>query len=58
MPAFTGDEMETRIDPDLSEGDSLHILVTHDETIFESNDGKKEGWHPINEQPLMKKSCG
>jgi len=34
MPAFTGDEMETRIDPDLSEGDSLHILVTHDETIF------------------------
>jgi len=26
--------------------------------FFESNDGKKEGWHPINEQPLMKKSCG
>jgi hypothetical protein len=58
MPAFTGDEMDTRIDPDLSEGDSLHIWVAHDETVFESNDGKKEGWHPVNEQPLMKKSRG
>ncbi|CAJ0886984.1 1965_t:CDS:2 [Entrophospora sp. SA101] len=46
------------IDPDLSEGDSLHIWVAHDETVFESNDGKKEGWHPVNEQPLMKKSHG
>jgi len=58
MPTFTGDEMDIRVDPDLSEGGSLHIWVAHDETIFESNDGKKEGWHPVNEQPLMKKSRG
>ena len=50
--------LEIRIDPELSEFEHLHILVTHDESTFDSNDGRREGWHPRNEQPLKKKSRG
>ena len=58
MPVFTGDQLEIRIDPELSEFEHLHIIVTHDESTFDSNDGRREGWHPRNEQPLKKKSRG
>ena len=58
MPVFTGDQLEIRIDPELSEFEHLHIIVTHDESTFDSNDGRREGWHPRNEQPLKKKSHG
>jgi len=38
MPVFTGDQLEIRIDPELSECEGLHILVTHDdvEEVFMS----------------------
>ena len=55
MPKFIGEECETQIDPKLKDGDCLHILVTHDETTFQSNDGLRSGWRPKNEQPLHKK---
>jgi len=58
MPKFIGDELEIRIDPELESGQKLHILVTHDETTFQSNDGQKSGWRPKNEQPLRKKGQG
>jgi hypothetical protein len=58
MPVFTGDQLEIRTDPELNEFEHLHILVTHDESTFDSNDGRREGWHPRNEQPLRKKSRG
>ncbi|CAB4479713.1 unnamed protein product [Rhizophagus irregularis] len=55
MPKFIGEECETQINPELMDGERLHILVTHDETTFQSNDGQKSGWRPKNEQPLRKK---
>ena len=58
MPKFIGDELEIRIDPELESGQKQHILVTHDETTFQSNDGQKSGWRPKNEQPLRKKGQG
>ncbi|RIA86667.1 hypothetical protein C1645_828952 [Glomus cerebriforme] len=36
-------------------GERLHILVTHNEITFQSNDGLKSGWRPKNEQSLRKK---
>jgi hypothetical protein len=58
MPKFVGDELEIRIDPELEDGQQIHILVTHDETTFQSNDGQKSGWRSKNEQPLHKKGQG
>src|ERR1044071_9221248 len=58
MPKFIGEECETQIDPELKDRDRLHILVTHDETTFQSNDGFRSGWRPKNEQPLRKKGQG
>ena len=58
MPKFVGEECETQINPELMNGERLHILVTHDETTFQSNDGQKSGWRPKNEQPLRKKGQG
>ncbi|PKY59599.1 hypothetical protein RhiirA4_430523 [Rhizophagus irregularis] len=58
MPTFEGNNLERRIDPTLDENEKLHILVTHDETTFQSNDGLKSGWMPNGEQPLRKKGQG
>src|SRR6266496_4602878 len=58
MPKFTGDELEIRIDPELEGEQQVHVLVTHDETTFQSNDGLRSGWRPKNEQPLRKKGQG
>jgi hypothetical protein len=40
MAIYEGDLME-RKPPVLSEGEKEHILVTHDESIFYSNDGSR-----------------
>ena len=58
MPLFEGEDMDIRIDPDLSCGESLHVLVTHDESLFHANDGRRSGWGPEQEQPMRKKGQG
>jgi hypothetical protein len=58
MPVFEGEDMDIRIDPDLSCEESLHVLVTHDESLFHANDGRRSGWGPKEEQPLRKKGQG
>lgn len=58
MPVFEGEDMDICIDPDLSSGESLHVLVTHDESLFHANDGRRSGWGPEQEQPLRKKGQG
>ena len=58
MPEFIGDDLEITLDPKLEDGQCIHVFVTHDETTFQSNDGKKSGWKPKNEQPLWKKGQG
>jgi hypothetical protein len=58
MPFFEGEDMEVCIHSELSSGESLHIFVTHDESLFHANDGRKSGWCPESEQPLHKKGQG
>ena len=55
MPKFIGNELEIKVDPELEDGQHIHILVTYDETTFQSNNGQKSDWKPKNEQPLRKK---
>lgn len=49
MPICEGNEMELQINPELQSDKKLHILVTHDETVFYSKDGKNSGWALKNE---------
>jgi hypothetical protein len=58
MPKPSDDDVMTLIEPVLNEGEKRHILVTHDESIFYANDGKKTFWGPIGHQPLRKKGVG
>lgn len=57
MPKYIGNNLEICILPNLN-GEKIHIFVTHDESIFHSNDGAKSGWGPSNQQPLLKKGEG
>ena len=34
------------------------FFVTHDESLFHANDGRRSGWGPEDEQPLHKKGQG
>lgn len=43
MPKFTGDDLEIQINPELEEDEKIHVLVTQDETTFQSNDDEKTG---------------
>jgi hypothetical protein len=57
MPTFVGDDM-IQINPEISVEKPLHILVTHDECLFYSNDDRPIVWAPIGEPPLRKKGQG
>ncbi|CAB4474979.1 unnamed protein product [Rhizophagus irregularis] len=57
MSRYEGENMD-RILPDLAEGEKEHILVTHDECIFYSNDGQRGVWAKNGELPLRKKGNG
>lgn len=43
MHVWVGDEMETRIMPEILEETRPLIMVIHDESCFKSNDGGKTG---------------
>src|SRR6266496_4282567 len=45
-------------EPILNENEKRHILITHDESTFYANDGKKTFWGPAGHQPLRKKGAG
>jgi hypothetical protein len=45
-------------EPILNENEKCHILITHDESTFYANDGKKTFWGPVGHQPLRKKGAG
>jgi hypothetical protein len=57
MSKYEGEAMN-RIYPNLPEGKKERILVTHDECIFYSNDGKRGVWAKNGELPLRKKGNG
>ena len=58
MPIFSGDNMEVETSPFLLPGEKVHILVTHDESIFSCYDGAHMMWMPKGEQPIQKKGQG
>ncbi|CAG8643272.1 1759_t:CDS:2 [Cetraspora pellucida] len=57
MPDWSDDLMQ-QINPILPARERLHILVTHDESVFYANDGQKAFWTPIGKLPLCSKSAG
>ncbi|PKB93644.1 hypothetical protein RhiirA5_247291, partial [Rhizophagus irregularis] len=57
MAKYEGETIE-RIPPILESDDKEVILVTHDECIFYSNDGKRGVWAKSGELPLRKKGNG
>ena len=57
MSKYEGENMDC-VQPNLTEGEKERILVTHDECIFYSNDGKRGIWAKDGEMPLRKKGNG
>ena len=57
MAKYEGKSME-RIPPALELNEEEIVLVTHDECIFYSNDGKRGVWAKSGELPLRKKGNG
>jgi len=57
MAKYEGENME-RTPPTLGPNDKEVILVTHDECVFYSNDGKRGVWAKSGELPLRKKGNG
>ena len=57
MPIFEGENMEQQ-NPLLLLNEKLHILVTHDECLFYSNDDRPIIWAPLGSPPLRKKGQG
>ena len=57
MAKYKGENME-RIPPILGSNKKEIILITHDECVFYSNDGKRGIWAKSGELPLCKKGNG
>ena len=57
MVKYDGETIE-RIPPTLDSNNKEIILVTHDECIFYSNDGKRSVWTKTGELLLRKKGNG
>ncbi|KAA8907992.1 hypothetical protein FN846DRAFT_754691, partial [Sphaerosporella brunnea] len=47
-----------KLPPGLKEGERPLVLVTHDESTFNANDGKRQGWMTKGHQPLRPKNKG
>jgi hypothetical protein len=58
MPIYTGDNMEVTIWPEQTDGSRSLILVVHDESCFQSNDGGKTGWFDENHRQIRPKGSG
>ena len=51
-------EGEMVLPPNLPPGEKPHILVTHDESTFNANDGKRKLWMQKGKQPIRPKGKG
>ena len=58
MDTYEGENMDVVIPPDLANGERKLLLVTHDETTFDSNDGKRKVWIESGKQNLRPKGAG
>ena len=57
MPKPLNDNIMVLEEPILNVNEKRHILITHDESTFYVNDGKKTFWRPVRYQPLWKKGA-
>jgi hypothetical protein len=58
MCHFEGENMETRIEPDLLDGEKEVVLITHDESTFYCNEGRRFFWLENGKKKLLPKSKG
>lgn len=58
MDSYEGDNMEVIKAPELQPGEKKIVLVTHDESCFESNDAKRTIWIEDDNQALRPKGSG
>ena len=58
MPKPLNDDIMMLEEPILDVNEKRHILITHDESVFYANNGKKTFWGPVGHQPLRKKGAG
>ena len=58
MAKFVGDDMNTVIEPELADSERKLVLVTHDESCFSSNDGRKTIWMDQDHNILRPKGEG
>lgn len=57
MPQYEGDNMEMKMPP-LPEGARPLVMVVHDESCFQSNDGRKTCWLDENHRQIRPKGPG
>lgn len=55
---FEGEDMEKVLKPVLEDGEQQIVFVTHDESTFYANDGKREFWLKEEENYIRKKGQG
>ena len=58
MVEYEGEHMDIEIMPNRTANQHQMVLVTHDESTFYSNDGRKSFWLSKNESALKKKGPG
>ena len=58
MDQFVGDDMNTVISPELSDGGKKIVLITNDESSFDAHDGKRFVWKEVEKQSLYPKGSG
>lgn len=58
MKDFSGDNLDQIVEPILNSNEKEHVMVTHDECHFYSNDGRKTVWVLDEENVLRPKHIG
>ena len=58
MATFVDENLEIVIEPELNDGERKLVLVTHDESCFSSNDGRKTVWMDQDHNILRPKGEG
>jgi hypothetical protein len=58
MDTYEGENMDIITPPVLVDGERKLVLVTHDETTFDSDDGKRKVWIESGKQHLRPKGAG
>jgi hypothetical protein len=58
MCHYEGENMEIRIEPELRDGENEVVLITHDESTFYCNEGRRFFWLENGKKKLLPKAKG